>query len=282
MQIKSLSTENFLAKFEEYIFDALTPKQDYSVLDDAMRYATLDGGKRVRPTAVYLGAKAVLKGELKSYLENDILLDKILSLSTAIEMIHCYSLIHDDLPAMDNDDYRRGKLSTHKKYGEANGILAGDQLLTLSSCLLLEKSAEYGEEYAKAASEIVHAARDMADGQAIELCGVHTKNEYLEMYEKKTGALIVGAFKAGAIVAGADKSQIFNVEEYAKHIGLAFQLADDLLDEGEDGRIFKVVDKSEIKDMLKTQTKLAMEICDNFQNTQELKNFAKKLEDRRE
>lgn len=147
-----------------------------SVIDEGMRYATLDGGKRVRPLCVYYGARSTGK---------DAEVDEVICLAVAIELIHNYSLVHDDLPAMDNDDYRRGKLSVHKKFGHANGILIGDQLLTLASCVLLDGAREFGSHFARAGQEITSASKRMAFGQANDLQGCETADDFLEMYSQK-------------------------------------------------------------------------------------------------
>lgn len=239
-----------------------------SVIDEGMRYATLDGGKRVRPLCVYYGARSTGK---------DAEVDEVICLAVAIELIHNYSLVHDDLPAMDNDDYRRGKLSVHKKFGHANGILIGDQLLTLASCVLLDGAREFGSHFARAGQEITSAAKRMVLGQANDLQGCETADDFLEMYSQKTAALIVGAFCAGAICAGADFEQIEKIGEYATNIGIAFQLADDLLDEGEEGSIVSVLGADETRDLLCAKTQKAREICAGFSGAKELSDFADAL-----
>lgn len=156
MRISSVNKIEFLAMFEHALKDAVG--DDAFTIDEGMRYATLDGGKRVRPMCVYLSARAV----------GDADADEIVRLAVGVELVHNYSLVHDDLPAMDNDDYRRGKLSVHKKFGHANGILIGDQLLTLASCKLLDGARVYGTRFARAAQEITFAAKKWcADKQSI-------------------------------------------------------------------------------------------------------------------
>lgn len=190
-------------------------------MSDVARYAALDGGKRVRPTCVYLGALAA-GGECEE--------EQLLALAAGVEMTHCYSLIHDDLPCMDNAKLRRGKPCAHIAYGEANAVLGGDILLSYAFRHLAEKSAEFGVRFASAAAEIANAAVDMAHGQAIELRGIGTKDEYLEMCRKKTGALILGALRAGAIAAGATERTLEKISAYGEALGLIFQISDDLLD----------------------------------------------------
>ena len=131
-----------------------------NILANGYIYATKDGGKRIRPICVYLGA-------LSTGADVSAKWQGLVDLATMVELIHSYSLVHDDLPAMDNDDYRRGKLSTHKKYGEANGILIGDGLLT--KAMEIGLNTAYGNEYVKSASAIAKGAMNMVTGQAIDL-----------------------------------------------------------------------------------------------------------------
>lgn len=263
MKISTVDKNEFLSIFEQSLRNAIG--YGNSVIDEGMRYATLDGGKRVRPLCVYYGARAIGK-------EAEV--DEVICLAVAIELIHNYSLVHDDLPAMDNDDYRRGKLSVHKKFGHANGILIGDQLLTLASCVLLDGARTFGSHFARAAQEITSAAKRMVLGQANDLQGCETADDFLEMYSQKTAALIVGAFGAGAICAGADFEQIGKIGEYALNIGIAFQLADDLLDEGEEGSIVSVLGADETRDLLNAKTQRAREISGGFSGAKELSDFA--------
>ncbi|UKI21643.1 MAG: polyprenyl synthetase family protein [Christensenella sp.] len=174
MKISSVNKTEFLAMVEQSLKNAIG--YGNFIIDEGMRYATLDGGKRVRPLCVYYGARATGR---------DAEVDEIVCIAVAIELIHNYSLVHDDLPAMDNDDYRRGKLSVHKKFGHANGILIGDQLLTLASCVLLDGARAYGSQFARAAQEITVAAKRMVQGQAIDLCGCQSEEDYLDMYSQK-------------------------------------------------------------------------------------------------
>lgn len=240
-------------------------------LSDGLYYAVADGGKRIRPTAVYLGALSAGREFTSDEKE------KLVRIACAIELIHSYSLVHDDLPAMDNDDYRRGKLSVHKKFGQANGILIGDQLLTMASVMLMDGASEYGSTFAKSAQIILSGAKSMVEGQAKDLGGCSTQEEYVEMYSQKTAALIKGAFVAGAICTGADEEQIALAEEYGEHIGVAFQLADDVLDDGEEGSISSLIGKDKTIEMLKERTKLAKRLCNRFSNGEELDEFATML-----
>lgn len=219
MNLADLDRNKFIVLFECALEDLLDGGDD--IIREGMRYAVSGGGKRVRPLCVCLGAKAV--GANCSA-------DEIIRLALSIELIHNYSLVHDDLPAMDNDDYRRGKLSVHKKFGHANGILIGDALLSLATSVLLKGAREYGKDFARAASELSSVAEDMVLGQVKDLQGCKDESEYLKMYSQKTAALIRGAFVAGAIVGGGSEKQIAQIREFAENIGVAFQLADDILD----------------------------------------------------
>jgi geranylgeranyl diphosphate synthase type II len=198
-----------------------------SELFRAMRYSLLAGGKRIRPILV-LEFCGLCGGDQEA----------ALPFACAVEMIHTYSLIHDDLPCMDNDDIRRGKPSNHIVFGEAQALLAGDSLLTrafevmLSSesirCIGAEKAANAAGALATAAG-----AYGMAGGQAIDLMseGKRISMETLQkMDECKTGALIRAAAKMGCILAGAENNLLRAADEYAAAVGFAFQIVDDILD----------------------------------------------------
>ncbi|MDE5601267.1 MAG: polyprenyl synthetase family protein [Clostridia bacterium] len=239
-------------------------------IGEAMRYAVLDGGKRIRPLCVYYGAKAVA-GDI-----DGAIIDDLLVLGEAIELIHSYSLVHDDMPEMDNDDYRRGKLSVHKKYGVGAALLVGDGLQSFAMKLLVECSNH------AASKQIASAALDMVYGQAAEFNGCNSKEEYLVMYAKKTGALIKGAFLAGAICAigrcGKDvcEEELYaNVNEFAEHLGVAFQLADDLLDDG--ASIADLIGKEETKRLLDEHSSAAISAAGKLKASDELIEFAKML-----
>ena len=188
-----------------------------STLRDSMAYSLFAGGKRLRP-ALTLGAAEIVSGD-----------DAVaLPAACAFEMIHTYSLIHDDLPAMDDDDMRRGKPTSHKVYGEAIAILAGDALLTLA----FEAAADTGN--AEAVRVIAQAAgpEGMVGGQVIDLESEEkqlTLDELSRLHACKTGALIRASVRCGAILAGATGPQLEALSRYGQHIGLAFQIADDIL-----------------------------------------------------
>ncbi|MFA6848917.1 MAG: polyprenyl synthetase family protein [Selenomonadaceae bacterium] len=193
-------------------------------LCDAMNYSLMAGGKRLRPVLLMAAADAV-GGRGTDYL----------CTACAIEMIHTYSLIHDDLPAMDNDDYRRGKLTNHKVYGDGMAVLAGDALLTMAFEVMLQQPASSAEARLAVVKEMSRAAgpNGMVGGQAIDL---ESENKHIDMkrlqqmHMGKTGALFCAAIRSGAILAGTDEEQLTALTLYAEKFGMAFQITDDILD----------------------------------------------------
>jgi geranylgeranyl diphosphate synthase type II len=197
-----------------------------AVIHEAMRYSLLAGGKRLRPILT------IAAGELFGAAE-----ESLLPVACALEMIHTYSLIHDDLPAMDDDDLRRGMPTCHVKYGEALAILAGDALLTQAFITLAEAGELDSRTRIRLIAEISRAAGTtgaLIGGQVLDL---HyegrpvTGDQLEEIHRAKTGALIRAAIRAGAITGGATDEELAALTLYGEKIGLAFQIADDLLDE---------------------------------------------------
>ena len=198
-------------------------------LRDAMRYSLFNGGKRVRPILVYASGLAVsdsLSPAQRASLD---------TLACALECIHAYSLVHDDLPAMDDDDLRRGKPTCHIAFDEATAILAGDALQTLAFELLSE--APHLDDASKISllQQLTRASgvRGMVLGQAIDLAAVNHQLDLTQletMHRHKTGALISASVAMGAIACGADETQLHALNTYAAAIGLAFQVQDDILD----------------------------------------------------
>lgn len=209
-------------------------------LCESMRYSLMAGGKRLRPILLMAAADAVgAKGT--DYLES----------ACAIEMIHTYSLIHDDLPAMDDDDYRRGKLTNHKVYGAGMATLAGDALLTLAFEVMLRQSGATPENILQVVREMSVAAGPdgMVGGQALDLES-EDKQISMEtlrrMHMGKTGALFRAAIRSGAILGGASAIELSALTEYADNFGLAFQITDDVLDvTGDEAVIGKPVGSDE-------------------------------------
>ena len=197
--------------------EGLLPRIEGNRLQDAMRYAVLGQGKRLRPFFVMESCKLHGLAEPRA-----------LTVAAALEMIHCYSLVHDDLPAMDNDDLRRGQPTTHKKFDETTAILAGDALLTFA----FEVLAEAGESPALIAALARAAGPDgMVGGQMLDIeaetKGFASLTEISKMQRQKTGALFEFACTAGPIMSGANAMAM---RIYAENIGLAFQITDDILD----------------------------------------------------
>ncbi|NEW06205.1 polyprenyl synthetase family protein [Paenibacillus sp. SYP-B3998] len=196
-------------------------------LRDSMSYSLMAGGKRLRPIFVLAAAEA-LGGSREA----------ALPVACAIEMVHTYSLIHDDLPAMDNDDYRRGKLTNHKVYGEAMAILAGDGLLTHAFYSISQAHKVHGiaADRVLAITEelsVLAGARGMVGGQAADMLGEQgiTKLEELEyIHTHKTSDLIVFSLRAGGHLAGASEEHLAALRKFGHAIGLAFQIQDDILD----------------------------------------------------
>jgi len=209
-------------------------------LSDAMKYSLMAGGKRLRPILLMASADAVGADGAA-----------FVTTGCAIEMIHTYSLIHDDLPAMDNDDYRRGKLTNHKVYGAGMATLAGDALLTLAFEVMLRQKGATEATRLAVVREMSRAAgmNGMVGGQAIDLEseGKEIPMERLrEMHMGKTGALFRAAVRSGAILAGATDDQLATLTKYADAFGLAFQITDDILDVvGDDATIGKPVGSDE-------------------------------------
>lgn len=201
-------------------FRDMSPRAE---LYDAMTYSLMAGGKRIRPVLT-LEVCRLFGGEAET----------ALPLACGVEMIHTYSLIHDDLPCMDDDDLRRGKPTNHKVYGEATALLAGDGLLT-AAFETIASSALPAQRIVEAVRCLARAAggEGMVGGQALDLAGegqALTEEELMEIHRAKTGALLVAAAELGCIAAGADQAGRAAVNAYAASLGLAFQIRDDMLD----------------------------------------------------
>lgn len=196
---------------------------------EAANYSVEAGGKRVRPL-IMLETYKLFGGDNES---------EVYPFMAALECIHSYSLVHDDLPAMDNDDYRRGRLTTHKKYGEDFGVLAGDALLNYAYEIMLSSitklTADKVVKAVRAAQIIAYKAGiyGMVGGQSLDvwLTDKSMDDKQLDfIFNLKTGALIEAAFMAGAVLAGADESTVADIEKAGNKVGVAFQIKDDILD----------------------------------------------------
>ena len=193
------------------------------VLFDAMRYSLLAGGKRLRPVFVFDFCR-MCGGNW----------EQAAPFAAAIEMVHTYSLIHDDLPCMDNDDYRRGRLTNHKVYGEANAILAGDALLT-AAFSYLSKAPFDAETRIRAVEVLSNCAGElgMVGGQVLDMMSEErqcTEQEVLDIQSRMTGALIRAACLLGVLAGQGSAEQFSAAADFAAHLGLAFQIRDDMLD----------------------------------------------------
>lgn len=225
--------ENKIQSFSNMINEGLyeyfgSYHPEYEILFESMRYSVKNGGKRVRPLLTLLFCDAC-GGDV----------EEALPMAEAVEYIHTYSLIHDDLPCMDDDDFRRGKPSNHKVYGEAYALLAGDGLLTAAFEIISDGCAQglYDSETAVKAINVLSrcaGSRGMIGGQVIDLQNEENPNVTIEILQLldslKTGALIEAACVMGCIVAGADEEKIKNARIFAEKLGLAFQIKDDILD----------------------------------------------------
>lgn len=221
----SQEMSHYIAHVNQTLSEHLPKREGYfKTIYDAMQYSLEAGGKRIRPILMQLSYEAVGGREsIDAYL-------------CAIEMIHTYSLIHDDLPAMDNDDYRRGKLTNHKVFGEAIAILAGDGLLSEAFCLMLKDALTHGDEKRLHAAYVLSEAcsvEGMIGGQVLDM---ESENKIIDLetldmiHLNKTGAMIAAATKMGAILGGGSPREISLFEAYGKYIGKVFQIVDDVLD----------------------------------------------------
>ncbi len=221
----------YLAERRQLVDDALAatlPPEDTppSSVHRAMRYSVMAGGKRLRPILVIAGAEAV-GGKAES----------VMPTACALELVHTYSLIHDDLPAMDDDDYRRGRLTNHKVFGEAIAILAGDALLTYAFRLIAENASGVADPAVirEVILEIADAAGTggMVGGQVVDIEseGKVVTAETLEyIHLHKTAALIRASLRVGALLAGGRPADVLAISEAGRSLGLAFQIVDDILD----------------------------------------------------
>ncbi len=225
--------ERYVALIEEELAASVPALEgELAAVPEMLRYSLESGGKRVRPLLCLLWCAAA-GGDV----------NKALPFAAAVEFVHTYSLIHDDLPCMDNDDYRRGKLSSHKRFGEANALLAGDALLTHAFYLISQAAMEgrvTAEAAVKAAAELSRlcGAAGMIGGQYIDLAYENRAADAEILFQQdalKTAALIEAACVLGLVAAEADEEKIAAARAFAKGLGLAFQITDDILEVSEEG-----------------------------------------------
>ena len=280
---------NEYLKFIEQYFDeeCFTENLPQKTLFEAMRYSLLAGGKRLRPIFV-LDFCRMCGGDWT----------KAMPFAAAVEMIHTYSLIHDDLPCMDDDDLRRGRPTNHKVYGEATAVLAGDGLLTAAFSYLAK--APYSAEIRIQAVQILSECAGelgMVGGQMLDMQSEQrqcTAQEVIEIQSRKTGALIRAACMLGVLAAGGSTEQLLNAGEFADNLGLAFQIRDDMLDViGNPEELGKSVGTDSVKntfvhlygldkcdELVQMHTKQALSHLGVFENTQYMEFLAKQLTSR--
>lgn len=233
------------ARIEAALDRALPPTESRpQALHESLRYSVLAPGKRLRPTLVLASAEAVGGRD-----------EDVMPTACALECIHVFSLIHDDLPCMDNDDYRRGRLTNHKVYGDAMALLAGDALLALAFQLIAENVATVPADRVLPTLRLIAEASGtwgMVGGQVVDMesQGQEVTTDTLQyIHAHKTGALLTASVLAGAMLAGASEEDVASLRAYGAHIGLAFQIADDILDvTGDEAKIGKPVGSDEERD----------------------------------
>lgn len=285
MKTVGMETKGLEAKMEEAAAEiaALLEKvfstdaeraEGWQKLNESMRYSLLqEGAKRFRPTLSLLTADAL--GVDRSL---------VLPFACAVECVHTYSLIHDDLPSMDNDDFRRGKPTNHKKFDEATAILAGDALLTDAFGIVAEAYVEEPEAAVRSILELSRAAgsQGMVGGQAMDMAAKKKSFDFEDLrllHLLKTGALIRVASVGAAIVAGASEEQIEDLSDYASSLGLAFQVADDILDYSqehpESGSYCALLGPEKTRELLQELTDEALEaIIDWDEKAEALRELA--------
>lgn len=269
-----MNSKEFVEFFDEQL--ELTYKSKFSdapiELIKAVKYALFGGGKRVRPTLCFLSGKFL-----------GLSAENIFPFAAAIEFIHTYSLIHDDLPCMDDDDFRRGKPTIHKKFGEAIALLAGDALLNAAYEILFDKIV-IDPEYASGAKLIASCAgiNGMIGGQTKEFTTeTPDESDYTDICLKKTGALIYASVNAPTTLV-FDYAKRNALSTYAKALGLAFQAADDLLDKdkGEKMSFVTITGEENARKILERATKTAEKALSKYENATELLEYNKKLSQR--
>ncbi len=254
------------------------------MLFEAMRYSLLAGGKRLRPVFVYDFCRMCGADW-----------EKATPYATAVEMIHTYSLIHDDLPCMDNDDYRRGRLTNHKVYGEATAVLAGDGLLT-AAFSHIAKADFNAENRIRAVELLADCAGElgMVGGQVLDMQSETrqcTKQEVLDIQSRKTGALIRAACVLGVLAGNGSDEQLRSAVRFADNLGLSFQIRDDMLDvigkaedlgkavgvDGNKNTFVHLYGLEKCDELVQNHTDQAVACLSGFENTDFMKTLANKL-----
>jgi len=278
----------YVAAVETYLDGCFTDgSQPQQRLFEAMRYSLLAGGKRIRPVLV-LEFCRLCGGDWK----------KALPFAAAIEMVHTYSLIHDDLPCMDNDDYRRGRLTNHKVFGEAEAILAGDALLTAAF-----DTAAHADASAEARVAVIGilascaGEKGMVGGQILDMEGEKKQLDERgvhDIHSRKTGALIAAACRMGVAAANGTAEQLDAADRYAQAVGLAFQIRDDMLDvlgdaaklgkathaDGSKNTFVSVYGLEVCGSLIAEENRKALAALETFEDTQFLKELTDRLASR--
>lgn len=281
----------YRAYVEDYLkehYDALND-QPQKLLFDAMQYSLMAGGKRIRPILAFEFCR-VCGRDWKN----------AAPFAAAIEMIHTYSLIHDDLPCMDNDDYRRGRLTNHKVYGEGMAVLAGDALLTDAFGIAASAQLPNPGDMATAIGVLSECAGSlgMVGGQVLDIMSEErelTEQEVLDIQNRKTGCLISAACALGVIAGGGNEAQYNAACQFAAGLGLAFQIRDDMLDvigtqeelgkaigvDTQKNTFVKLYGLERCEELVATYTNYAIEALNAFSDTSFLEALAKSLTERR-
>ncbi len=272
--------KEYLDLIDHYLKETIKAGNNYeNHLQETMEYCLFTGGKRLRPLMT-----------LKAYEMYHSYIHDAMPYAMAIEMIHTYSLIHDDLPAMDNDDFRRGKPTCHKKFGEAMAILTGDALLNLAfQSIFKEAISSNNNRAARAGYEIAKASghSGMIGGQVLDIKGEDVKmseDQLFQMYRGKTAALIQASILAGAIAGGASDDDVVALRLFGEKLGIAYQLQDDLLDYQEDSEIDKSTylsfhGEDETREMIRELSDGAISILQNLKHldTKFFQNLTREL-----
>lgn len=279
----------YVAFIEDYLDQKcfIYPDEPQKELFDAMRYSLLAGGKRLRPIFVFDFCR-MCGGDWH----------QAAPFAAAVEMIHTYSLIHDDLPCMDDDDYRRGRLTNHKVYGEATAVLAGDALLT-AAFSVLARAPYSAETRIDAVAVLAECAGElgMVGGQVLDIHSETrqcTEQEVLDIQSRKTGALIRAACMLGVLAGNGSDAQLSAAGNFANHLGLAFQIRDDMLDViGNAEELGKATGADTTKntfvqlyglkicdEMVCRHTDMALDFLNEFENSQFMRELSRKLVER--
>lgn len=288
LESKCLEYRDYLESYLKDYFDSLSD-QPQKLLFDAMQYSLMAGGKRLRPILVF---------EFCRICGND--WKAATPFAAAIEMIHTYSLIHDDLPCMDNDDYRRGRLTNHKVYGEGMAVLAGDALLTDAFGMAAHAKLPRMEDMTTAIGVLSECAGSlgMVGGQVLDIMSEErelTEQEVLDIQNRKTGCLISAACALGVLAGGGSEKQYDAACQFAAGLGLAFQIRDDMLDvigtqdelgkatgvDAQKNTFVKLYGLERCEELVASYTNYAIEALNAFEDPGILKALAASLTERR-